>query len=1396
MHSRLVTAAALAGVLLAGGLAAAPSASAAPPAPVLTSVAGGASNPVLSWAASTGAVKYSVDVASQSDFASGTVRYSITTGNTAATPPNDLALGTYWWRVRAQDSAGAWGSYAVGSFAKTASTVPALATPADGQVLNYPDNPLVLSWAALPGAKTYEVQVDDDAAFVGAPAPVSTTNTAYTPDNPSFNTDVFWRVRAKSAQGVATDWSAVRSYRMTWPTTQVPTLVSPADLANVEEVTLDWAPLKGANSYELQISPDQFFNNPIGGTETVNSTSFSPSPTLAAGSYYWRVRGLSAVLNSAQTPEPSQWSAVRTFTRAWPSTGSLPRGTDPAASTTSSQVKAASGLPQVTLVSPANGDYSGPREPTFVWNPQREASNYEIQIGSDPNFSPSTYNSCVTDHTVFTPYNSYKPFTLSGQGPSCNPVGPNKPSPGAVRYWRVRALDGPATNPVVYGAWSDTRSMQYNPSALVQSSNTSDTAPVLSWTPVPNISRYKVTIAPASGNTNTKCTVVTAFTYNTSYVPEGLDPACSGQLAWTVQTAESDNDLGKLAYQPSWPTFYLVTPTPQSSMGTVRTIPSDGLKPPTMLWDGLTNATKYKIWYSLAGANSYSLAGMSTLPGNAYTGTVSGGGWPATLAAGNYTFYVEAYDKSSVLIGNTQIGSFSIASTWPSVTLNGPCVGVGNCELADTPTFSWTPVPGIGIYHVYVATDPNFTNTVWDWGTNFSTVTPIMSLPDSQAGQAYYWYVRPCTTDTSCAPFDSSVFGRAGSFRKVSKPVEALSPTAQSAAPADEVTFTWRDYLATNYADTVQRTNTSDQYNQKVNQEAASYQVQVSTTAEFTNIIETSPLVDQTTYTPQTVTYPDGPLYWRVRAFDKTGNPLTYSCAPVATSSQPACSTFGFQKKSAAPTLDKPTAGATVPSAPALQWLPMPYAKSYDVEVYTGSSVNPASRVVALSTKGTSVIARTPLAKGTYGWRVRRVDARGIAGSWTSEFALRTFVVSGNPVTLYLPGNGATTPDNRVVLQWLPVAGASRYKVEASVDSGFGTLLESMTTDMTSWAPSLVGPKWPTGRIYWRVTSLDANNSALATSATWSLVRGSGTTPPPPTGGTGGIVRYAGSDRYGTAVAVSKATFPSGGVPVAYIATGTNFADALSGGPAASRQGGPVLLVTPTAIPSAVGTELSRLKPAKIVILGGTGAVSAGVATKLDAFTTGPVVRLAGSNRFDTAGKVARYAFGTSSKAYVASGENYPDALAGAVAAAVKGQPLLLVTQKAVPAPTSTTLQAMGVTSTTVLGGTGAVSDAVMRSVKGTVRLSGSDRYATAAAISRATFATAAGVFLATGRNFPDALSGTPGAAAKKAPLLLANGGCLTAATAAEIKRLGAKTVYVLGGTGAVPQSAAQQTIC
>ena len=97
------------------------------------------------------------------------------------------------------------------------------------------------------------------------------------------------------------------------------------------------------------------------------------------------------------------------------------------------------------------------------------------------------------------------------------------------------------------------------------------------------------------------------------------------------------------------------------------------------------------------------------------------------------------------------------------------------------------------------------------------------------------------------------------------------------------------------------------------------------------------------------------------------------------------------------------------------------------------------------------------------------------------------------------------------------------------------------------------------------------------------------------------VERQAGADRFATSAEISKATFAPG-VPVAYIANGYNFPDALSSAPVAGLDGAPVLLVPTEGIPAAIHNELKRLQPARIIVLGGPQAVSTANANLLSSY--------------------------------------------------------------------------------------------------------------------------------------------------------------------------------------------------
>jgi putative cell wall-binding protein len=194
----------------------------------------------------------------------------------------------------------------------------------------------------------------------------------------------------------------------------------------------------------------------------------------------------------------------------------------------------------------------------------------------------------------------------------------------------------------------------------------------------------------------------------------------------------------------------------------------------------------------------------------------------------------------------------------------------------------------------------------------------------------------------------------------------------------------------------------------------------------------------------------------------------------------------------------------------------------------------------------------------------------------------------------------------------------------------------------------------------------------------------------------GTVERQSGPDRYATAANVSLHTFDPG-VPVVYIATGSNFPDALAAAAAAGRLGGPVLLVTRTSIPTATATELNRLGPGRIIVAGGTGVVSNTVLTQLTAFTSGGVERQSGANRYSTAASVSSHTFAPGVPVvYVATGLNFPDALAAAAAAGRLGGPVLLVGPTSIPTDTQAELSRLKPGRIVVAGGSGVVSDAVL----------------------------------------------------------------------------------------------------
>lgn len=191
---------------------------------------------------------------------------------------------------------------------------------------------------------------------------------------------------------------------------------------------------------------------------------------------------------------------------------------------------------------------------------------------------------------------------------------------------------------------------------------------------------------------------------------------------------------------------------------------------------------------------------------------------------------------------------------------------------------------------------------------------------------------------------------------------------------------------------------------------------------------------------------------------------------------------------------------------------------------------------------------------------------------------------------------------------------------------------------------------------------------------------------------TGGVDRIRGANRYETAANISGSFF-SPGVAFVYITTGESSADALAAG-AAGVDRGPVLLVTHNAMPQATAAELNRLRPQEIIVVGGTNAVDASVEAGLAQYTSGPVSRQAGDDRFATSAVVSSGAFQAPTDAvYLTAGASFADALSGGPIAGANDGPILLTERTCVPDTVLAEINRLAPARIVVFGGTAAVSD-------------------------------------------------------------------------------------------------------
>jgi len=292
-------------------------------------------HPVFSWTPVPGAAQYKIEVSPENSFPPtglGFMYDNVANTSFVKVEPQSWFDGhddVWYWRVTPRDANGNYGRpSAVSSFVFTITArAPQLIYPPYYYRPDHPDRAIlqpredrtvslpVFMWHRLVSdvlstsgqMAAYRVQVDDNFFFASPEWTFDTENlsavpTADHPFTPISTTLYYWRVRPLTGLGGAEigQWSQQWATRIDLsrglPPRNTITLLRPAHGAEFVETNplLEWWPLQGADSYQVQISTDANFDSMyIIHTATVPYPAYTPQQRPGLGTYYWRVRGLS-----------------------------------------------------------------------------------------------------------------------------------------------------------------------------------------------------------------------------------------------------------------------------------------------------------------------------------------------------------------------------------------------------------------------------------------------------------------------------------------------------------------------------------------------------------------------------------------------------------------------------------------------------------------------------------------------------------------------------------------------------------------------------------------------------------------------------------------------------------------------------------------------------------------------------------------------------------------------------------------------------------------------------------------------------------------------------------------------------------------------------------------------
>jgi hypothetical protein len=840
-----------------------------------------------------------------------------------------------------------------------------------------------------------------------------------------------------------------------------PRLVAPVNGARVQELpAISWSAVRGAAEYEYEISADRHFSSIIGsgpgkGTNRTYNLAAALDRVMANGTYWWRVRALSA------SGASGAWSRARRIVKRW------------------------TYAPQILQGDGANVTW--PTTPLVLsWSKVPYAAKYMVTVANDPALANVVLGSVsqpqYTDATSFV-----LPGTLAT----------------GTYYWAVTPVDAEGHRGMRSRVASFTWTWPTSTAASFTDLDPQIFDPFFSWTPVPGAARYEVEInqSPAFAGGSKWC--CSSPTIGSSLAPlQNL--ANNSTYWWRMRALDPNGNAGQWndggsftkvfdPATPSIPNLRVVDATGTPLTGTAPVTDT-----PIVTWDPVPGAARYEV--TLASYSTYCNWGAGALyhaqtAGTAWTPlgiTLSRPGptaWPlpqtdfqpltapqsghppeqvcvrVTARADDDAQHQQVISQPSYanptndpnlpafsfapqptsVMGQPFSWNVTSATEYNSGSALTPCdLGPNGCRLPPLLTWSW--LPGANGYFVVIARDPGFTDVADVAFTKIPAYAPRLGnyQPLADKTTAYYWAVIPaqCPTGLLLCNYNdavqSDVFG-AGSqqvpqFNKYSDPPTPLQP-ANGANVSTWPTFSWTSAL-----------------------NARNYTLQVSQDPTFGNPID-NVTTDGTAYTSSS-TYPANALmYWRIRGNDWTGQGLNWS--PVQT--------FTRRLPASSPAVGNPFSGD---GEPVLRWTGVPGAIGYDVHIDEGNGF-PTDTTV--DSTAFAPIKRQGL--GTIFWQVRPLfpttSFTTVGGGF---FGPQPYVLTLSPPR----GARARKGGGRFVISWSPDPAATRYEVEVARSDSFSimTIVEQHMVDGTSWAPD-IDPRLPGNRhrLYWRVAAVDAMNT-------------------------------------------------------------------------------------------------------------------------------------------------------------------------------------------------------------------------------------------------------------------------------------------------------------------------------